>query len=126
MSDVGHYAILVAGQPPGWDMTALGLAMYDGNGNLVWSRFEPLSKAVRRGDWPEALMGGHTVEVPHHLPTTWDEMIKTFERMGNAMSTIRWLEGGVIMKPDDEHGELLYETIVQRSSAVFVSEYDKS
>jgi hypothetical protein len=106
-------------------MTALGLAMYDGNGNLVWSRFEPLSKAIRRGDWPEALMGGRTVEVPHHLPTTWDEMIKTFERMGNAMSMIRWLEGGVTMQPDAEHGELLYETIVQRASAVVSFDYCK-
>ena len=112
----GHYAILVAGQPPGWDMTALGLAMYDGDGQLVWSKFEPLQKAIKRGDWPETAEGQVQIEVPHHLPETWDEMLKTFERTGNAMSCIRWDEGGVTMKPDEEHGNIIYETIVQRST----------
>jgi hypothetical protein len=109
----GHYAILVAGQPPGWDMTALGLAMYDGDGKLVWSRFEPMKKAIDRGDWTLSKWNDE-VKVPHHLPETWDDMIRTFERMGNAMSCIRWLEGGVIMTINEEHSISLYETIVQR------------
>ena len=109
----GHYAILVAGQPPGWDMTALGLAMYDSDGVLVWSRFEPLQKAIDRGDWTLSKWN-EKVAVPHHLPETWDDMVKTFERTGNAMSYIRWCEGGVTMKPDEEHGNIVYETIVQR------------
>ena len=105
---IGHSAILVVGQPPGWDMTALGVALYDGDGVLVFSRFATLEKAIRRGDWPK---DGRIIEVPHYLPDTWEEMVKTFERIGNAMAIIRWEEGGVTMKPDEEKGNMLYETI---------------
>ena len=104
---IGHYAILVAGQPPGWDTTALGIAMYDGDSNLIHSRFEPLEKAIRRGDLPDNI----DIKVPHHLPQTWEEMEKTFERTGNAMSIIRWYEGGATMKPDIEHANMLYKSI---------------
>jgi mannitol/fructose-specific phosphotransferase system IIA component len=87
--------------------------MYDDNGNLVWSRFEPMQKAIDRGDWVSTQYND-TVAVPHHLPETWDDMIKTFERIGNSMSCIRWIEGGVTMTPNEKHGIMLYEIIVQR------------
>ncbi len=109
---VGHYAILVAGQPPGWDMTALGLALYDEDGGLVWSKFEPLQKAIDRGDWPETAF----TNIPHHLPETWYDMVATFERIGNAMACLSWFEGGVTLQPDEVTGRRLYETIVQRKS----------
>ena len=108
-STVGHYAILVIGNPTGWDSTAMGIALYDGSGDLIWSKFEPLQKAIDRGDW---LAEWVKIEVPHHLPGTWAVMQHNFERTGNAMSTIRWYEGGVTLEPDKEHGEQIYKMIV--------------
>lgn len=107
--NTGHYAILVAGQPPGWDMTALGIAMYDEVGNLIHSRFEPLEKAIRRGDLPDTI----DIKVPHSLPPTWEEMNETLMRTGNSMSIIRWCDGGATIKPDIEHTNILFEYLCE-------------
>ena len=103
---VGQWAYLVCGTSFAIDTTALGVALYDHDGELVYSQYAPLEKAIKRGDWPET---ARPIAVPHYEPENWTEMVKTFERFGNAMSSIRWIEGGATLKPDVETGEWLFK-----------------
>lgn len=104
---VGRWGILVAGPSFAIDMTALGIALYGNNGELVFSKYTSIAKAMNRGDWK-----GQWMEVPHHEPSTWTEMLATFERMGNTMSSLRWIGGGATLRPTVETGEWLFQNQV--------------
>lgn len=116
----GHWCAYVAGQPPGWDMTALGIAIYDSEGKLAYSKFVNISKAIRRGDWQNTEFTTIT-SVPHNgVPENWEEMEKTLGLFGNAMSSLRWEGDAATALWDQKSGDSLFKTIVGDESQVQV------
>jgi hypothetical protein len=97
----------VAGPAVGWDQTVLGIAIYGADGALTYSRYAGIEKAIARGDWGAAWM-----KPAFNPPENWDEMVKTFERMGNAMAHLRWEGGNPTTLWTKESGDTLYLTIV--------------
>lgn len=86
---VGRWCAFVVGPSNGWDRTILGIVVYDGSGNLAFSRWAGSGKALRRGDWKA---DWHSLSFDP--PPTWQEMEKRLGSTGNAMSQARW-EGGL-------------------------------
>lgn len=104
---IGHWTAYVAGPAIGWDTTVLGIAIYDPDGELAYSRFVSIEKAIARGDW------GRDWTAPALVaPPNWVEMEKTLERFGNAMSQLRWAGGNPTLVWDAKTGDSLFETIV--------------
>lgn len=104
---IGRWTAYVAGPAIGWDMTVLGIAIYNGAGNLAYSRFTSIEKAIERGDWSLA-WAAPTFEAP----PSWEEMERTLGRFGNAMSQVRWEGGNPTRVWDEKTGDDLFATIV--------------
>ena len=108
MSKAGHWCCLVAGPSTGWNRTAIGVALYDDQGNLAGARFDSLDRAIERGDLSE-----WAYDWALEPPENWKAMKKKLESTGNAMSTIRW-EGGLgTMVWDQKMVDRLYEEVVE-------------
>jgi hypothetical protein len=104
---VGRWYAFVAGPAIGWDMTVLGIAIYNSEGDLVYSRFTDIEKAVARGDWDRKW-----VNLELSAPPNWEEMTKILESFGNAMSQVRWAGGHATLVWDAKTGDDLFKTIV--------------
>lgn len=109
---VGHWCAYIAGRPPGWDITALGIAIYDSDGALAYSKFANISKAIDRGDWSNTEFTTVTSLPFNGVPENWEEMEKTLGRTGNAMSSLRWEGGLPTMVWAKDSGDKLFETVV--------------
>ena len=103
----GRWVAFIAGRSSGWDRTALGVAVYDDEGQLQWSRWCGQEKAEVRGDWKPAWG-----EIQFRPPATWDEMEQIMARTGNAMSTIRWEGGHPTLAWDERICQSLYDSVV--------------
>jgi len=103
----GHWVALVAKSNSGWDKTTMGMVVYNGEGNLVFWKWEGTSRAIQRGDLP-----------PHEWikdleidpPKTWAEMEKRLASYANAMSIISWEGGYATLIEDKEQFEQWYAT----------------
>ena len=104
---VGHWVAFVAGPSNGWDRTALGVAVYDDEGRLRWSRWAGQGKAEQRGDWK-----AEWLEIRFQPPESWAEMEQVLGRTGNAMSTVRWEGGYPTLAWDERLCISLYESVV--------------
>ena len=108
----GHWVALIAGPSIGWDRTAIGVVVYDGDGNLAGSKFDTYDRARHRGD-----LGDWSKEwVVPEPPATWAAMEDKLGRIGNAMSSIRWDGGFGTLAWDQEMIERLYENVVEGTS----------
>lgn len=103
----GHWSIYVAGPPIGWDTTVLGVAIYNPDGELTYSRFADIEKAIERGDWDRDWT---TPEFA--APPTWQEMEQTLGRTGNFMAHLRWHGDNQATRWDTKTGDFLFDSVV--------------
>jgi hypothetical protein len=107
MKKVGRWCALIVGPSGGWDRTIVGLAVYDGDGRLVFFKWTGMDKAILRGDWQR-----DWTEYTPDVPETWAEMEKRINRLGNLMSNVRWEAGYPTLTWEPKFCEDFYNKVV--------------